>query len=641
MAKYDSLAKDILENIGGAENIESVNHCMTRLRFYLKDDSLAKDSQLEEVDGIVAVVRSGGQYMVVIGNHVPKVYQALCKAAGIKPETAVKKEEPEQEVPHTAKEWFNFFIGIVTGVVTPFLGVMTACGIFRAMLVLFVAIGWMDGTGSTYHILHALGDSFFYFMPVMVAYTSAQKFDLPVMEGLVIGLAPLYPTMLAGSGVDISHLFGIPVIMPPAGDYARALIPAICAVGFAAWFEKKYKKYIPDEVQVFMVPLITCSVTFCLTLLVIGPITSYISVFLSVVLEDIARFSGVLLGAVIGGFWQVLVMFGLHWALIALMINNIAVDGSSALLVGFFCCSFAQCGALLAIWLRTHDDKTRELCPPALLSAIAGITEPVIYGITLPRKRPFIITCIVGAITGGALAASGCTMYNYGGIGVFGYMSFIGDDIQGMLSSILWSLVAVLLTFVLVYFTCKEEEPEKEEEDNPFSAQRLVCSPMTGQMKPLNSIDDAVFSSGMVGPGVVVEPSEGRVVAPFNGKVVTVAPTGHAVGLVSDRGEIELLIHVGIDTVRLNGEGFKALVKEDDKVKRGQPLIDFDISLIKERGYNTETPIVVTNWENYKLIQPFAMGKVEYGQELICVLEKPKMEENILGDALRNAKENQ
>ena len=463
-SKYDGLARIIIQNVGGKSNIISLTHCVTRLRFKLKDESKAQTEVLKETDGIVTVIQSGGQYMVVIGNHVPQVYDAVCAVGHITPGGAVNEDGSAVEGGGDApKEKFNpvnAFISIVTSIFTPWLGVLAACGIVKGFLALFVAVGVLDGAGPTYNILYSLGDCFFYFMPIILAYTAAKKFGLPEFEGMIIGAAMIYPYMLGSSANVHDSLFMIPVTMPSSGDYTSSVIPIICAVAFAAWFEKMYKKFIPDTIKLFALPLITCTVTFCLTLWVIGPIAAGAGDLLGVFFNWLANVNGILLGAVVGGLWQVLVMFGLHWAIVPMMLNNLATQGFDTAMVGMFGTTFAQVGAVAAIWIKTKNKKTKSLCAPAFISAIAGVTEPAIYGITLPKKTPFIITCVVAAVVGGLLMAFGVTSYTSAGMGVFGYTAYINtftNDISGMITSIVLSLVSVVAAFVLTFLTYHDE----------------------------------------------------------------------------------------------------------------------------------------------------------------------------------------
>ena len=469
-SKYDGLARIIIQNVGGKSNILSLTHCVTRLRFKLKDESKAQTDILKDTDGIVTVIQSGGQYMVVIGNHVPQVYDAVCAVGHITPGGAVNEDgtaaEGGGDAPKTKEKFnpINAFVSIVTSVFTPWLGVLAACGIVKGLVALFVALGVMDGAGSTYNILYSLGDCFFYFMPILLAYTASKKFGLPEFEGMIIGAAMIYPYLLGSSTNVHDSLFMIPVTMPSSGDYTSSVIPIICAVAFAAWFEKLYSKYIPDTIKMFAVPLITCIVTFALTLWIIGPIAAGAGDLLGVFFNWLANFNGILLGAVVGGLWQVLVMFGLHWALIPLMLNNMAVQGFDTAMVGMFGTTFAQVGAVAAIWIKTKNKKTKSLCAPAFISAIAGVTEPAIYGITLPKKTPFYITCVVAAVVGGLLMAFGVTSYTSAGLGVFGYTAYINtmtNDISGMIWAIVLSLVSVAAAFVLTFVTYHDEPAKK------------------------------------------------------------------------------------------------------------------------------------------------------------------------------------
>ncbi len=468
-SKYDGLARIIIQNVGGKSNIISLTHCVTRLRFKLKDESKAQTDILKDTDGIVTVIQSGGQYMVVIGNHVPQVYDAVCAVGHITPGGAVNEDgtaaEGGGDAPQEKMNPFNAFISIITSVFTPALGCLAACGMIKGLLALFVAVGVLDGAGPTYNILYSLGDCFFYFMPILLAYTASKKFGLPEMEGMVIGAAMLYPYLLGSSTYAHDSLFMIPVIMPTSGDYTSSVIPIICAIAFAAWFEKLYSKYIPDTIKLFALPLITCTVTFCLTLWVIGPIASLLAQGLSVLFTFLSNTSSILMGAVVGAFWQVLVMFGLHWAVATLAITDAATAGSTTLLIGMLGTTFAQTGAVAAIWIKTKNKKLKSLCAPAFVSALAGVTEPAIYGITLPKQLTFIITGVVACITGGIMGACQTAQFSSGAMGVFSWPTLVdpvSDDASGMVIAIVVSLVATVAGFILTFLTYSDEPAKKK-----------------------------------------------------------------------------------------------------------------------------------------------------------------------------------
>lgn len=461
-SKYDGLARIIVQNVGGKDNIVSLTHCITRLRFTLKDESKAQTEILKETDGIASIIQKGGQYQIVIGNEVGDVYDAVCAVGHIQPGGAVNEDGTAAAEIREGKKKnpFDAFISIVTSVFTPCLGVMAACGIVKGVLAMLVAAGLMDGAGGTYNVLYSLGDCFFYFMPILLAYTASKKFGLPELEGMVIGAGLLYPYLLSSSTMVHDNIFGIPVVMPSTGDYTSSVIPIICAIAFAAWFEKLYAKHIPSSIKLFGVPVITCTVTFCLTLWVIGPITSLAAQGLSAIFTVLNNISAVLMGAVVGGLWQILVMFGLHWAVVPLGINEVSVKGFTLIMPGMLGTTFAQMGAVAAIWVKSKNKKLKSLCPPAFISAIAGVTEPAIYGITLPKKTPFIITCVVSAIGGGVLGALNTVQYTMGALGIFSWPTFVNtatNDAHGMIVAIVVSLACTVAAFIGVLLTYSDE----------------------------------------------------------------------------------------------------------------------------------------------------------------------------------------
>lgn len=625
-SKYDGLSRIIIQNVGGKSNIAGLTHCVTRLRFKLKDESKAQTDILKETDGIVTVIQSGGQYMVVIGNHVPDVFASVVSVGHLE---SIAQGGGVDEADDGSKEkqnLFNAFIGIITGVFTPCLAVLSACGILKGFLALFSYFGWMDSAGGTYTLLYALADSFFYFMPVLLGYTAAKKFKLPEMEGLVIGLVMVYPTLTSASlaGMESFKFAGIPVIMPAAGDYTSSVIPVICSVAFAAFVEKRIKRFIPDVVKTFVTPLITLCITIPLTFLVIGPIASGAADLIGSLFAAIANVSDLLLGAFVGFFWQILVMFGLHWALILIAMNNMGTIGYDLILVGMFGTTFAQTGAVLAIWIKSKNKKLKSLAAPAFISSIAGVTEPAIYGITLPKKKPFFITCGVAGVAGAALAALGVKCYQMAGMGVFGYTAYIdaaNNDISGMVTALIISGLSVVAGFILVYLTYKDDVPVKKEKAAAASAGTTgaVASPVKGNVVALEDVKDEVFSTGAMGKGIAVEPAEGKIYAPADGEISTFFPTGHAIGITTDGGA-EILIHVGMDTVEMKGHGFMPKAKQGDYVKKGDLLLEFDIEKIKAAGHPVTTPIIITNTDAYADIVPTDASAVTAGDTILTLL---------------------
>lgn len=636
-SKYDGLARIIIQNVGGKGNVTALTHCVTRLRFKLKDESKAQTDILKETDGIVTVIQSGGQYMVVIGNHVPDVYDAVISVGHFGPEITGGggASSDGDDGPKEKQNPFNAFVSIVTAVFTPCLAVLSACGILKGFLSLFTYFGILSEASGTYVILYALADSFFYFMPVLLGYTAAKKFGLPEMEGLVIGATLVYPTVLSGSlGVTFAEtpfkFLGLPITMPPAGDYTSSVIPIICAVAFAAFIEKHIKKFIPDVVKTFIVPLITMLITIPLTFLVIGPIASGAATLIGAACNALLGISNVLVGVVVGAFWQVLVMFGLHWAMVPIALNNMQTLGSDVILVGMFGTTFAQTGAVLAIWMKTKNQKLKQLAAPATISGVAGVTEPAIYGITLPKKTPFFLTCAVAGVAGGVLTGLGVRSYQMAGMGVFGYTAYINtatNDISGMVTAIIVSILALIASFIVVFLTYKDDAPKKKEAaPAPASADAAavtggsLSAPIVGEAIDLSQVKDEVFSSGALGKGIAIDPEVGEVYAPCDGEITTFFPTGHAIGIQADNGA-ELLIHVGMDTVQLDGKGYTPVAKQGDRVKKGQLLLKFDIDYIKSQGYTVVTPIIVTNSDDFADIVPEASGKVTTNSKLLTLIK--------------------
>lgn len=639
-SKYDSLSRIIIQNVGGKDNIINVSHCVTRLRFRLKDESKANTDILKETDGIVTVVKSGGQYMVVIGNHVTDVFDSLVSVGHLESKSLKSGSVDDDDSPKEKQGIFNTFVGIITGVFSPFLGVLCACGILKGVMTLLSTLGVVNGAGGTYNILYGIGDTAFYFMPVILGFTAAKKFKLPEMEGMLIGLALVSPYMLNNGTYDISKLFGIPVISPSTGNYTSTVLPVICAVAFAAWFERLYKKYIPDTIKTFTVPLITCTVSICLTLFVIGPVTSQISKYLGMGFEAVNHFSPILMGLLVGFFWQILVMFGLHWALVPIAISNMTLLDSNGLLIGeviltaMLGTTFAQTGACLGIMFKTKDKKLRSLCPPAIISGIAGVTEPAIYGITLPKKAPFFRTCAVAGVAGAVLCMLGVRDYQMAGMGVFTYTMFLNPDnkdVKPMIIGIIVSIICVIVSFILemIFYKDGDKNSSKKEVKNNSdinlkteAAKKTkvsISAPIKGNVVALADVKDEAFSSESMGKGIAIEPEEGKVYAPADGVISTFFPTGHAIGITTDLGA-EILIHVGMDTVEMNGDGFEPQKSQGDKVKKGDLLLKFNIDKIKAARHPVTTPVIITNSDDYADVIPTNAPKVDSGDELIQII---------------------
>ena len=625
MSKYEISAKEILENVGGKENINSLTHCVTRLRFRLKDESKANDEALKNNPGVVTVMKSAGQYQVVIGNHVPLVYADVCELAGISNGTQQVEEEAPQGL-------FNKLIDIISGCFQPILGPLCAAGIIKGLNALLVFIlGSSFNNSGTYMILNAIGDSIFNFLPIILGYTAAKKFNVNVIVGMIIGATLCYPTIqtdtLSAAGKAIGTLpfigsyytkfIGIPFV---SGNYTSTVVPVICIVALAAQIQKIAKKFVPEMLQNFFVPFFVLIISLPIGLLVIGPVVSLLTTVLSNMFAGLYAFSPIVTAFVIGALWQCLVIFGLHWALVPMAMVNIGNLGYDTILPGMLGTTFAATGVLAAMYLKLKDENKKALAIPGVISAFCGVTEPAIYGFLLPEKTPFVFSCIGGAVGGAIMGTVAVKQYVIGGLGIFSVVNFISPkgNATGMIVSLIAGAVSLVVGFVLTMIFYKTNDQQVENKEVTKLEEETILAPIKGEVKPIEESSDAAFASGALGKGVVILPEEGKVYAPVTGTVTVLFPSLHAIGITSDAG-VELLIHIGINTVQLNGEGFTAHIKQGDQIKQGQLLVEFDMNKIKEAGYTLETPVLVTNYADLKEVKNTNASSVQLQETLMEV----------------------
>ncbi|WP_405159218.1 beta-glucoside-specific PTS transporter subunit IIABC [Paenibacillus sp. FSL H8-0283] len=617
----EKLAKEIVELVGGEKNVESLVHCATRLRFVLKDDAKADKAKLEKTEGIIAVKENGGQFQVVVGNKVPEVYSAIGQISNI------LDDSTDKEKPRKAAKGLGGIIDIISSIFAPLLGVMAGAGILKGLLLIASNIGWLETTETTYTILYAAADSLFYFLPLLLAVTTARKFQGNMFVAMTIAGALIYPSIVAlkseGTPTDF---FGIPVILM---NYSSTVIPIILAVIVMSKLEKFFNKTLHDSVKNFVTPLFLLVIMVPLTLLVFGPFGVYVGNGIAAGLVAAFGFSPLLAGAVMGASWQLLVIFGIHWGLIPVFINNVAVYGQDGVKPAATASIFAQTGAAFGVMLKTKNKKLKTLAGSSTLTALFGITEPAIYGVTLPLKRPFIAGVIGGAVGGAIIGQAGTLAFASGAPGLLTLPIFYGPGGQGFPGLILGIVVSFVVSAVLTYIMgFKDPVEEETKSESTTSAQQSVratnasdenvFSPIEGTIVELSEVPDPAFASGAMGKGIAIEPTVGRVVAPFDGTVTVAFKKKHALAVVSDTGA-EILVHVGVDTVKLDGQHFVSHIKEGDRVQAGDLLLEFDIAQIKAAGYHTVTPIIVTNSANYEEVIPQATGQV-HSQELLLKL---------------------
>lgn len=631
MKKYEELARAIVKNVGGEKNVISLAHCITRLRFKLKDESLANTDVLKNMDGVVTVIQSAGQYQVVIGNAVADVYDTVLEVSGITGSAPVAADEDKN------LSLGDKFIDLISGIFTPVLNLLMATGTIKGLTVLLTSTGMLAKDGGTAQILALIGDVFFYFLPIFLGLSAARKFRLNEFTGMAIGASLVYPSIatmmgaaplytlfdgtLFSSPVTVEFL-GLPVLLM---NYASSVVPIIIAAWFGAKVEHAVARVMPTMLKNFLTPLFTLLIVVPVSLMVIGPVSTWAAKLVGAAAMGIYEVSPVLAGLFIGAFWQVFVMFGLHWGLIPIMLNNVSVFGYDPLVVAYFGCSFAQIGVVLGIILRTQDKKLKSIGLPAFFAGIFGVTEPCIYGITLPRKKYFIISCIGGAIGGALIALLSVKLYMFGGLGIFGYPTFIDTqtgDMSGMYGGMIASAVSFVFGLVVTAAIYRDEAKAEAPTIEVVKAQgsrEIIKAPVAGNIVALEDVPDEAFAAGVLGKGIAIEPSDGRVVAPADCTVATLFPTGHAIGLITDGGA-EILIHIGMDTVKLEGQYFTAHVKQGDHVKAGDTLIEFDVEKIKSAGYSIVTPVLVTNADQYMDVVATADKNVAESANLITVI---------------------
>jgi len=617
------LGNKIVELVGEEENINSLYHCATRLRFQLSDHSKADKEALSDTPGVLTVVEQGGQFQVVVGNNVGKVYTEIMNNHHIHAGDSSGEGESNENVGVVAKV-FDY----ISGTLTPLIPALAGAGMIKAILAVLSMLNWIDVEGTTYAVLNAASSGLFYFLPIFIGISAAKKLNAnPFVGGAIAAglMDPNFTALIEYTG-DVGFL-GIPLI---ASDYSSTVFPLLLAMAVYAPLERLIKRYTPDTIQLFFVPMLGILIMMPLAALVFGPFGEYVSAGIAAGVTWLSQFSAILTGIIIASAWPFLVILGIHWGVVPIMIDNFSTGDIINPITG--AAVFAQIGIAFGIFLRSKRNKDlRSLSLAATLSGLfAGVTEPALYGLILRYRKLMPLVLISGAIGGVIIALFNVKLYTFVFNSIFSipsYSPMVGYAI-GLGASF---AAATILAFIFGTEGKKrtveaEEETKKEMEatpaitENEGKEQIALTTPLSGEMIPLDDINDPVFSSGAMGKGVGIEPTEGVVVAPFDGKVVTLFPTKHAIGLVSDDG-VEVLIHVGLDTVQLDGNHYEAHVEAEAAVKKGDKLITFDIQAIKEAGYQTTTPVIITNTADYLDIIPAGSSYVGIDDDLVTIVK--------------------
>lgn len=607
MGKYEQLAKDIIKNVGGKENVLSLTHCVTRLRFQLKDEGKANTDVLKNMDGVVTVMQTAGQYQVVIGNHVPDVFKDVCEVAGI--------SGGEGSGEKVKRKFSEAALDIISGIFMPSIGILCASGILKGVNIILDMAGLIPAASGLGQILAGAADAMFWFFPIILGFNAFKKLGGNPYLGMTLGAALCYPAL---QGVN-PNVLGFNV----NATYTSTMLPILVMSFIAVPMEKWLNKVVPDVVKTFVVPAVVLFVCVPVGFCLIGPAANEVGAIINNVIQGAYGFSPIVAGILLGFLWQLLVMVGCHVLVVLPMMMGLMAGEPQPLMAVVAFPSFVQTGAVFAIWLKSKNKKLKTIALPAWISGIFGVTEPAIYGVTLPNGKQFILTCVGAGVIGGLSVLLGVSQFTMGGMGVFALPAMI-DPANGsgsIISAVIVAVAAIVIGFIIAFVTYKDKKEAviENKEEKLVKGREVICSPLNGNVLPLSEAKDDAFAQGLLGNGVAIDPADGKVVSPVDGTVMTLFPTKHAIGLVSDNGA-EILIHLGMDTVKLDGKYFEAHVKQGDKVKKGDVLVTCDVEAIKAEGYSMITPVIVTNTADYLDVVEMASGTVKAGDDIISCL---------------------
>ncbi|MEI2364995.1 beta-glucoside-specific PTS transporter subunit IIABC [Niallia circulans] len=623
---YQDLAKVIIDKVGGEENVKSLTHCATRLRFNLKDDQKPDEKTLKSTPGIMGVVNKGGQYQVIIGSDVGNVYKEIITQTNIANDEAKSEGEDKRSA-------FAKVIDTITGIFTPILPAITAAGMLKAVLSILVVFKVLTTESQSYQIINFMADAAFYFLPILLAVSSAQKFKANPFLAMMVGGILLHPNFvamvnIAKEGGEAIKLMGLPI---SAVSYSSSVIPIILSVWFMSYIEPLADKVSPKAIKFFSKPMITIFIVGTASLVVLGPIGYLISDAISNGITALESVSPWIVPLLVGTFSPLLVATGTHYGLVPIGINNRMTTGYDTVIYpGMLASNVSQGAAAIGVGVKSKDSTIKQLAYSAGLTGLFGITEPALYGVNLRFKTPLYAAMIGGAA--GGLFMGICRVRNFSGgsPGLLTLPSYIGDNtLSFFYYACIGAAISIVVTFIATLILYKDpvaDEKEKADESTTKETPNLsiggatIVSPLQGNLHSLKYVDDGMFSEEILGQGVAIEPAEGTVLSPVNGIVSATFESKHAIGITSEDG-VELLIHVGIDTVQLNGEGYEYFVEKGQEIQIGDKLIQFDLEGIKAKGYKVITPVVITNSAEVGDILIANEGPIHFGEEVIKVMK--------------------
>lgn len=623
MKKIEQEASTILNYVGGTSNVTSLVHCATRLRFVLKDNNKIEKDKLEKLPSVLSVVLSGGQCQVVIGPNVTDFYDVI--------QQELKAQEPSNENEENKKEKFSL-TKVISGAFLPLISIMAGAGMVKALLTVLATLHWLSPTSTLYLVCSAAGNSVFYFLPIFLGVTLSKQFKADPFVGGALGAALLEPNFTGLIGKHGLKLLGLG--LEPI-DYSMTVFPIFVIIAVYVLLDKLLKKIIPRQLQLFLNPMICLLLLVPATVLVFGPFGTNVGNWISAAIMWLFGKSRLIAGLVLGAAYPFLTVLGLHWGFTPITLQNLKSVGGDVVEGVNVCAVWGQIGIALGTFLYTlhkkGSTKLREVSGSTAVTGIfAGVTEPILYGLIMQSKRLMIITAIAGGIGGAVSGLCHVMMTSYVFHNIFSIFMLSYKPIGSMIMS---SGISLILGIILTYFWgFKNDEVNSakvaadlvqaatKDQKAKASSPLIITSPFAGKVIDLASVQDKVFASKSVGKGLAFIPSSNHVVAPFNGQVITVLPSQHAIGLRGENG-VEVLIHIGLDTVKLNGKYFKMLVKNGERVKQGQELLTADLKQIKNAGYVLESPVIITNPEQYQIEFNVKAGDLVQEQDQIMTVQ--------------------
>lgn len=590
---YENTARQIINHIGGKENVLSLFHCITRLRFLLKDNGKADRTALESLEGVMGVNISGDQFQLIIGNDVDPLCNALL---------AQLPNLDNAASPTKRRNPVSVILESLSSIFSPIIPAIAGAGILKGILALIVAMKWVESTNQTYQILLAISDGVFYFMPLALAFSASKKFGANPFVAVAIASVLFHPAIqtLFKAGAPVNFI-GLPV---PTVNYASTVIPILLTVWLLSYVERWIDRFMPAPLKTMFVPLLCLLIVTPITLIAIGPVGIFAGNALSGGIIWLVENMGVVAGIVVGGTLSLIIITGMHYVIVPIMINNISTIGFDPIKILFYIANLGQAGAAFGVFLRARDKKLKSLALTTSFSAAMGITEPAMYGVNIRYKRPFAAALIGGACGGAFAMVMGVKTYAFALSGLPGIPALVGP-------TFLWAVVSIAISFVAaailtVIFGFEESLQPVVASVSPLpvtQSEEKLFAPVSGELKALNTLSDPVFADEIFGKGLAIYPTTGELRSPINGKVESVFETHHALALLSDTGA-EVLIHIGIDTVKLGGRHFTSHITAGKFIEVGDLLVTFDLEALQDEGIDPCVILVVTNSERYGDISP-------------------------------------